>query len=94
MIDEESRKAFEATISAAPYEKSIDRYPQESTAWPGNYIDYPVHLAHDLWQAAVKWATKRERERCVDMVEFVKAHAEDVGEFEWIVGLINQEPTP
>lgn len=64
MTDDESRKAFEAAISAAPFEKSVNRYLPESTEWPGSYIDYPVHLAYDMWQAAVEWATKRERERC------------------------------
>lgn len=69
MTDDESLKAFEQTISSPPFELELDRYPNDPTkhAWPGAYQDYRVHLAHDIWQAAVKFATNRERERCQEI---------------------------
>ena len=45
------REQFEAVITAPPFEKFIDRYGDDA-AWPGQYIDYGVQLAWDIWQAA------------------------------------------
>ena len=48
-----SRSAFEAWISAPPYERSTHRWPDDGTkAWPGQYSDYPVELAWEAWKAA------------------------------------------
>lgn len=45
------RTAFERTISGPPYERNTERWPDDHTsAWPGNYKDYPVDLAWALWQ--------------------------------------------
>lgn len=54
------RKAFEAWISAPPFERDITRNPDDATkhAWPGHYRDYEVQLAWDAWDAAA--ATIRE----------------------------------
>lgn len=70
MTDDESRKAFEHNISSPPYELAIDRYPNDAKrhAWPGKYAEYDVQLAWYVWQDAVEWATKRERERCLSIV--------------------------
>ena len=51
MTENESRKQFEALISSAPFEYNIDRFPKKS-AWPGSYIEIPVDLAWQVWQAA------------------------------------------
>lgn len=46
MSDAKLRDAFEKAISGAPYEREVDRFPNdESTAWPGNYRDDAVDLA-------------------------------------------------
>lgn len=44
------RETFEEIISASPYEKEIDRFPDDATrhAWPGNYRDINVQLAWDV----------------------------------------------
>jgi len=47
------RAAFEAWITAPPYEKSVSRQPRDA-AWPGQYWDYQVQIAWDAWQAAIK----------------------------------------
>jgi hypothetical protein len=53
------REAFEAAISASPYERSIARYPDDATrsAWPGNYRDIAVDLAWRMWQEAWRLST-------------------------------------
>lgn len=50
------REAFERFISSPPFEKSIDRYPNnpELYAWSGNYKDINVSLAWECWQEAEK----------------------------------------
>jgi hypothetical protein len=54
MPEENSRKAFEAWIMEPPFEASIVRYSQDAkqSAWPGQYLSYPVQLAWEAWQAA------------------------------------------
>ena len=49
---EDRRKRFEAWITSAPFEKSIDRYPEDARlfSWPGNYRDIAVELAWQAWQ--------------------------------------------
>lgn len=51
---ESLRSAFEAWISASPYERDIDRWPNDesSYAWPGQYLDVNVALAWEAWQEA------------------------------------------
>lgn len=45
------RAAFERAISGPPYERDTARWPDDGTsAWPGNYKDYPVDLAWALWR--------------------------------------------
>jgi hypothetical protein len=55
----EVREAFEAAISASPYERSVSRYPDDATrsAWPGNYRDIAVDLAWCMWQEAWRLST-------------------------------------
>jgi hypothetical protein len=52
----EQRKRFEAWITSAPYEKSIERFPDDERlfSWPGNYRDINVELAWQAWQEAAK----------------------------------------
>jgi len=54
------RRAFEAWISAPPFERSIRRntMDESKTCWPGHYCEYEVQLAWDAWDAAA--ATIRE----------------------------------
>lgn len=52
-----TRSTFEAWISASPYERSIDRWPNPpspTTPWPGQYKDLHVQLAWDAWCEALK----------------------------------------
>jgi hypothetical protein len=44
-----NRKKFEQWISSAPFEKSIERLP-DNALWPGNYKDIEVDLAWFCWQ--------------------------------------------
>lgn len=48
------REEFEQWITTSPYERCVDRYPDDASkyAWPNCYIDYYVHLAWDAWQEA------------------------------------------
>jgi hypothetical protein len=57
MTEDQQREAFEAWISAPPFERETDRFPQDETkfAWPGAYRDYKVELAWEAWQAACQW---------------------------------------
>jgi len=56
------RHAFEKWISSPPYEREIDRWPQDETkhSWPGQYKDITVEVAWDAWQEAI---TDMEREK-------------------------------
>lgn len=65
------RAAFEAWISAPPFEREVERFG-ENSAWPGNYRDIDVDLAWQAWSAAMALA----RQRCVQIVE---AHKVPVG---------------
>ena len=47
-----NRKAFEDVISGPPYERSVERFGNDS-AWPGSYADIDVDLAWCIWEAAV-----------------------------------------
>ena len=58
------RVAFEAWISAPPYEREVERFG-EGSAWPGNYRELDVDLAWCAWSAAMA-AT---RERCAKLCE-------------------------
>lgn len=44
------RDEFEALISAPPYERSTERFPDES-AWPGQYVVMAVQLGWEMYQA-------------------------------------------
>ena len=46
-----TREAFEAFISAPPFEMPIERFDDRS-AWPGGYTELEVDLAWQAWQAA------------------------------------------
>lgn len=53
------RGAFEAWVSSPPLELSVERTPDdpERHAWPGQYVNYPTHLAWDAWQAGAQYTT-------------------------------------
>lgn len=53
MID---RKLFEQWISSSPYERDVDRWPNDETkhAWPGQYKDIAVELAWEAWCHALE----------------------------------------
>ena len=46
-----TREAFEAFISAPPFEMPIDRFDDRS-AWPGSYTELEVDLAWQAWKAS------------------------------------------
>ena len=48
-----SREQFEEFITAPPFERDVDRWPDDETAhaWPGDYKDYEVQLAWVAWEA-------------------------------------------
>ena len=52
-----TREAFEAFISAPPFEMPIERFDDRS-AWPGSYTELEVDLAWQAWQAATDAATE------------------------------------
>ena len=58
------RAAFEAWISAPPFEREVERFGDNS-AWPGNYRDLDVDLAWLAWSAAMSLT----RERCASIAE-------------------------
>lgn len=57
-MTEPARAAFEAWISAPPFELEIDRFPADErrSAWPGAYRHYPTELAWEAWQEASRHA--------------------------------------
>jgi hypothetical protein len=46
------RAAFEAWISAPPFERGVERFG-ENSAWPGNYRELDVDLAWQAWSDAM-----------------------------------------
>lgn len=58
------RAAFEAWISAPPFEREVERFG-ENSAWPGNYRELDVDLAWQAWSAAMALT----RQRCVQILE-------------------------
>ena len=56
MTIDEQREAFEAWITAPPYEHRCTRYPADHDAWPGVYENMAVDLAWLAWQAAIEHA--------------------------------------
>lgn len=50
----DSRTEFEAWISAPPFERNTDRFPNDPRrhAWPDTYQVYEVELAWQAWLAA------------------------------------------
>jgi hypothetical protein len=51
---ESLRSEFESWISASPFEREIERWPNDESkhAWPGQYRDINVALAWEAWQEA------------------------------------------
>ena len=58
------RAAFEAWISAPPFEREVERFG-ENSAWPGNYRELDVDLAWCAWSAAMALT----RERCAALCD-------------------------
>jgi len=58
-----TREAFEAFISAPPFEMPIERFDDRS-AWPGGYTELEVDLAWQAYQAATDAALERAAEVC------------------------------
>jgi hypothetical protein len=56
MSEAEERERFEKWVSSPPYEKYINRYPDEDTfhAWPGQYMNSGIQLAWEAWQQALE----------------------------------------
>jgi hypothetical protein len=55
------RAAFEAWISAPPFEREVERFG-ENSAWPGNYRELDIDLAWQAWSAAMALARQRVRQ--------------------------------
>ncbi len=66
------REAFEAFISAPPFEMPIERFDDRS-AWPGSYTELEVDLAWQAWKAAT--AAERERDEAICAEFSQDAHA-------------------
>ena len=48
-----SRLEFEEFITSSPFERCIDRFPDNhKSSWPGSYKDLSVELAWESWQAS------------------------------------------
>jgi hypothetical protein len=53
-VSVQDRAAFEAWISAPPYELTIERFPENpNQAWSGQYHTSSVQLAWESWQRAL-----------------------------------------
>jgi len=61
-----TREAFEAFISAPPFEMPIERF-DDRCAWPGGYTELEVDLAWQAWKASHDAALERAAEVCVDI---------------------------
>lgn len=61
-----SRAAFEAWISAPPFDRSIERQG-ENGSWPGQYRSYETQSAWEAWQEA----GRQEREACIEDVRTI-----------------------
>lgn len=50
------RESFEKFISSPPFEKSVDRWPDnpDRHAWPGAYKQMDVRLAWECWKEAME----------------------------------------
>jgi hypothetical protein len=67
MDDTEMRARFETVISGSPYERSVERYPDNGrSAWPGNYRDIAVDLA---WCVVRDMAAAPQTESCAFVPE-------------------------
>jgi len=57
------RDKFEAFISSPPFERSVERWPDDERhyAWYGQYKDSGVALAWEVWKSRADLAGKRER---------------------------------
>lgn len=57
-----SRKEFEKWITSSPYEKEIERYPEDDI-FPGQYESYEVQMAWEAWEEAIRLFTEDSAER-------------------------------
>ena len=61
------REEFEKIIQDEPYSRDVARWPENATAttaWPGCYKDYQVHLAWDLFKEGRLSRQKQDAELC------------------------------
>jgi len=58
-----TREAFEALISAPPFEMPIERF-DDRCAWPGGYTELEVDLAWQAWKASHDAALERAAVAC------------------------------
>ena len=58
-----NRQAFEAFITAPPFEMGISRFDDRG-AWPGSYLSYDVDLAWAAWKEATAAALELAAEVC------------------------------
>ena len=58
------REAFEAWVSAPPFEMPVTRFPEDGDTWSGQYRHYDVQFAWKAWQAASAAAFERAAVLC------------------------------
>ncbi len=68
MSEQEIRAAFEAWISAPPFELPVDRF-NDASVWTGNYKVYNVHLAYCAWEDSARLIEAKTLERAVKAFE-------------------------
>jgi len=71
-----TRQAFEAFITAPPFEMGISRFDDRG-AWPGSYLSYDVDLAWAAWKEATAAALELAAEVCetiLDELSFANAY--------------------
>ena len=71
-----TREAFEAFISAPPFEMPTERF-DDRCAWPGSYTELEVDLAWQAWKAATDSALEMAAEVCetiLDELSFANAY--------------------
>lgn len=84
-MTDEDRKAFEAIVSGPPYERCVQRYPDDAShhAWPRGYREYAVQFAYDVCKEMLAHRDKQVKElvEAVERAEDSQSRTEHYNEF-------------
>lgn len=82
-----SREAFEAFISAPPFEMPTERFDDRG-AWPGGYTELEVDLAWQAWKAA----TDAALERAAGLAKFLAHNPSEIQTGSSRQGILDSSP--